>query len=106
MGSASKMPQWWPILLGWPALLAALGLAAAGIIRCKPGWLFASALLVLPLSLYLAANPMPGWPALLIPLAPAGAGIAIRGGHVTAAWSLLAPLVAVVGWLAVAVMTQ
>jgi hypothetical protein len=100
------MPEWWPVLLGWPAILAALVLSAAGIVRRKPVWLAIAALLALPVFLYLAANPFPGWPALLVPLALAGAGFAVRRQHIAAAWLLLGPLVGISGWLAIAVMSQ
>ena len=102
----SKMLEWWPIMLGWPAILASLVLSAAGIMRRKPVWLAVAAVIVLPIALYLAANPLPGWPALVIPLALAGAGVAVRVQHIKAAWFLLGPLVGVSGWLAIAVMSQ
>jgi hypothetical protein len=100
------MLYWWPMLLGWPAILAALVLSVAGILRHKPAWLFVSAIMVLPITLYLAANPLPGWPVLIVPLALAGAGIAIRRRYTRAAWFLLGPFVGISGWLAVAVMSQ
>lgn len=100
-----KMPHWWPLLLGWPAIGTALVLSAAGIMHSKPAWLAVAAIMVLPISFYLAANPLPGWPVLIIPIALAGAGIAVRRNHIKAAWFLLAPFVGVSSWLAVVVLS-
>jgi len=100
------MPEWWPMLLGWPALLASIFLSVAGIAYRKPTWLAVAAVIVVPITFYLAASPIPGWPASVMPLALAGAAIAVRGRHIKSAWFLLSPLAGLSSWLAVAVMSQ
>lgn len=57
----------WAMLLGWPAILTATGLAAAVIMRDKARLPLASVALVLPVSLYLAGSPRFNW---LGPLGP------------------------------------
>ena len=50
------MPEflnWWPAVLGWPAVAASLMLAAAAIVSRHPALLVVSALLAAPFGLYL-----------------------------------------------------
>ena len=50
------MPEflnWWPAVLGWPAVAASLMLAAAAIVSRHPALLVMSALLAAPFGLYL-----------------------------------------------------
>ena len=101
------MLEIWPaIVFGWPAILVSIALSVLGIVRGRPKWLFAAAIIALPFSFYLAASPVIGWLGLTIPLLLAGAGISIRHRHTRVAWFLLAPFVGVSGWLAIAVMSQ
>jgi hypothetical protein len=97
----------WPaILFGWPAIVAALTLAASGIVRGKPWWVLAAAIPVLPISFYLAGTPRFGWCGLGIPLLLAGASIAVYFKHRRVALSLLVPYVGVFAWLAVLTMNE
>jgi hypothetical protein len=99
--------EMWPaILFGWPAILAALGLAVTGIMRSKPGWPLVGAILVLPISLYLAGSPRFGWLGISIPLLLSGASIAIYYQHSRVAWFLLTPFVGTFAWLAVMLMNE
>jgi hypothetical protein len=100
------LDNWPAILLGWPAILLALGLAVSGIVRNKARWPVIGAVLVLPISLYLAGSPRFGWLALSIPLSLAGTSIAIYLRHTKLAWLLLVPFVGTFGWLAVIVMSE
>ncbi len=73
------MLQAWPaIVFGWPAVLLALVLSAAGITRNKPVFLAAAVAIVIPFTLYLAANPGIGWIGLVIPILLIGAGVAVH----------------------------
>lgn len=102
-----NMLEIWPaIVFGWPGILVSIALSVMGIVRGRPKWLFAAAIIALPFSLYLAGSPLFGWLGLSIPLLLAGAGISIRHRHTRVAWFLLAPFVGVSGWLAIAVMSQ
>lgn len=101
------MAEWWPALVfGWPAIIAAIGLSIAGILRNKPFWLVAAAVVAAPFSLYLAGSPKYGWLALLLsPMLIAGS-ILVRYRRTTFAWYCLAPFVGVTGWLAIVVVNQ
>ncbi len=101
------MPEWWPVLFGWPALVVSMGLAATGIRLRKPVLLIVSALLVAPLSLYLsgAAN----WIALAGPvflLSLFASAYAVKRGLSLLAWGSLAPFAGVALWLAVLVASE
>jgi len=98
--------QAWPILLGWPAVIVVLTLSVTGIIRKKPAWLMTAAIVVLPISLYLAATPRFRGIALVFPLLVFGAGIAVRHSKYQLAWLCLVPFVAVFAWLASLVINQ
>ena len=97
----------WPaIIIGWPAILAALALCVIGLVRRKPGWLFVAAAVAAPFSLYLAATPRFGWLGFLLPLLLMGAGIAIRNRRVDLGWMLVVPFVCLAAWLAFIVLTE
>ncbi len=88
------MPEWWPVLFGWPAVVVSMGLAVAGIRINRSVLLVVSALLVAPPSLDLsgAAN----WVALAGPvilLALLASAYAVKRGLSWLAWSSLAPFV-------------
>ena len=101
----NSIANWWPaIVFGWPAILAAISLAAFGIVRKKAAALFVSAFMAAPFSLYLGGTPRFGIFGLMIPMLLVAAGVAVRFHRVPAAWSLLAPVLAMVGWLAIIVL--
>ena len=100
------MLYWWPALLGWPAILIALVLSVAGIIRRKPVYPVVGAILVLPMTLYMVLSALPGLFGLAFSLSLAGSGIAIRRQHIRAAWIMLMPYIALSSWLAVVVLTE
>jgi len=50
--------------------------------------------------------PRVGWLGFMIPVLLIGSGVAVRYRRVEIAWLLLAPVVAVVGWVASLVMGQ
>ena len=101
------MLESWPVLLfGWPAILSSLALSVTGIVRDKPKWLVAAAVLLIPISLYLAATPRFRWIALGFPILIIGASIAIRRSHVWLAWTLIAPVLGFFGWLAILVLNE
>ena len=101
------MPEWWPVLFGWPAVVVSMGLAVAGIRLKRAVLLVVSALLVAPLSLYLsgAAN----WVALAGPvilISLFATAYAVKRGLSWLAWCSLAPLAGLSVWLAVIVASQ
>ncbi len=98
------MPEWWPVLFGWPAVVVSMGLAAAGIGLRKPVLLVVSAVLVAPLSLYLSGAA--SWFALTGPvflLSLFASAYAVKRGLSWLAWGSLAPFAGVAVWLAVLV---
>jgi hypothetical protein len=101
-----KMLQMWPMLFGWPAILVAIALPVVGIVRKKPAWLVAGAVIIFPISLYLAAMPRFRWFALIFPVMLYASSVAVRHSRYWLAWSLLIPVVAFFTWLAVAVLNQ
>ncbi len=101
------MPEWWPVVFGWPAVVVSIGLAATGIGLRKPVLPVVSAVLVAPLSLYLSGAV--SWFALsgpVILLSLFASAYAVKRGLSWLAWCLLAPLAGVAVWLAVIVASQ
>jgi hypothetical protein len=101
-----KMLEMWPLLFGWPAILIATALPVIGIVRKKPAWLVTGAVIIFPISLYLAAMPRFRWFALIFPVLLYASSVAVRQSRYWLAWSLLVPVVAFFTWLAVAVLKQ
>jgi len=101
------MVNWWPaVVFGWPAVIVALILSVAGIVRKKPIWLFVAAVILIPITIYLIGSPRIGWVGLAIPLLLSGGGIAVRRRRQGLAWALLAPVVGAFVWLAIIVMGE
>ncbi len=101
------MPEWWPVLFGWPAVAVSMGLAAAGIGLRRPVLLVVSAVLVAPLSLYLSGAA--SWVALTGPvilLSLFASAYAVKRGPSWLAWCSLAPFAGVAVWLAVIVASE
>jgi hypothetical protein len=92
-------------LFGYPGALAALLLSAIGIARKSLALCFLGALLAIPFSFYLSANPGVGPIALLIPIFQIGsAWIVRRGGPFWLAWVLLLPLLLTSIWVLILVL--
>lgn len=100
------MLELWPILLGWPAIVVSIALSVMGIVRRRPAWLVVAAIVVVPISLYLAGTPRFRWIGLVFPVLLFGANIAVRRSHLWLAWSLFVPCAGFFGWLAVIVISE
>ncbi|HET9589261.1 MAG TPA: hypothetical protein VFO91_10770 [Anaerolineales bacterium] len=94
------------IIFGWPFIIAALLLSAAGILLKRHQFLVAGALFFLPPSLYLSGYPGLRWFALLLPFFIFGAAYFVRENRPGLAWLLLLPPIALSAWLAYVVLTQ
>lgn len=93
-------------LLFWPFMLTALILSFIGLGLKKPLLLVVSCLLILPLSLYLAATPLFKWWGLVFPLFYLGSALALKKNIMWLAWLLVLPILIVIGWLGYVVITQ
>ena len=100
------MTNWWLVLLGWPALLVALALSGFGTFHKRPWYLYTAAILILPVSLYLAATPRFAFIALLAPLWLLLAGLAIKRNKINLAIVMVLPVVLFFSWLALIVVQQ
>jgi hypothetical protein len=94
------------LLIGWPAILASLVMCVTGIVRAKPRWLVVAAVLITPISLYLAATPRFRWIAMVFPILLLGASIAVRRSLTWLAWSLFVLCAGFFGWLAIIVANE
>jgi len=100
------MTNWWVFLLGWPTLLVALALSGFGTFRNRPWNLYTAAILILPVSLYLATTPRFAFVALLAPLALLLAGLAIKRNKINLAIVMVLPVVLFFSWLALIVLQE
>jgi len=92
------------LCFGWPAIIASILLAFAGLLMKKANLLAIAGVVFLPFTYYLSnglRNPLVVMPFFLF-----ASAFAISRGKTGLAWLLLAPLVIVVLWLAFVVLTQ
>jgi len=100
------MLNFWPMLLGWSAIVLMLALPIIGIVRRQMAWLVVAAVIVSPYALYLSATPRFGWIAPLFPVLLLGAGIAVHRSLPRFAWSLFVLFLGFLGWIAMIVMSE
>ncbi len=100
------MTNSWLVLLGWPALLVALALSGFGTYHKRPWNLYTAAILILPVSLYLAATPRFAFVTLLAPLALLLAGLATKRNKINLAIVMVLPVVLFFSWLALIVLQE
>jgi hypothetical protein len=98
--------SWLIILAGWPLVLVAVVLIVGGLIWHKSAWVWSASVVALPMSLYLAATPLFGYLGLALPVMLVASGFAIRRNAQMLAWMLVLPYLAIMAWLAVAVLSQ
>ena len=97
------MMQWWPALLGWPAILVGLTLSVYGLFEKKPSLLYLAAGLILPVSLYLAATPRFAYFGLIAPIALLLAGICIKRFRIKLAFAFVLSVNLFFVWLAMVI---
>jgi hypothetical protein len=95
-----------PLLFGWSAATASLGLGGIGIYLKKTAVILAGGVLVLGHTYYLSGAPLFRWPALLLPLGYLAAPMAVRSKWYGLAWVFLTPQLVVDAWLALTVLRQ
>ncbi len=98
--------SFWPALLFWPLVCLSILMSSLGLMQGRVSLLIASAVLVLPASLYLAATPRFQFFGLLPVVAYLVAARTVRGGPAWLAWGLVAGVAASFGWLALVVLSE
>ena len=90
-------------ILGWPAIIASLGLALAGILLKRPILSLVGAVLYLApawyLGLYFSFS-------FILPLFSVGSAYAVSKGKTALAFALMLPPLLVSGWIGYLVLTQ
>ncbi len=94
------------VFLGWPAILAALIAAGAGLILKRWGWLLVGGALMLPPAWLFSGYPALRGAAFLLPLLLFAAAFALWKRKFSLAWLLSFPVIAASAWLAVLVLLQ
>lgn len=93
-------------ILFWPCMLVSLFLAVIAICFRRPKYLVISSLLILPLSVYLAATPHFSIWGLLFPLFYVGAAISLKKNLRWLSSLLVALNFFLIGWLGITVLSQ
>lgn len=94
------------ILLFWPFMIASIIFSIIALSKKKPLFLLISCLLIVPLSLYLAATPRFKWWGLIFPLFYLGAAISLRKNKSWLSTLLILPIILLIGWLGYVVINQ
>jgi hypothetical protein len=92
------MPIVVALLIGWPFVGLSLIAAGIGLARRRPRFLAAAGLLMLPITLYLAATPRFRWYPLLLPVLLVTSAATV-GKFPRLATALFLPVVGFVGYL-------
>jgi hypothetical protein len=79
------------ILVGWPAIVVTVILAATGLLRNNYRFLVWAAILAFPFSWYLSGFPAISSPAFLLPLLLFGSGFLMFRGREMLAWIVAVP---------------
>lgn len=93
-------------ILFWPFMIASLILSLLAMGLKKSRFLFISAILIIPSSLYLAATPRFGVWGLIFPLLFVGAALSLRKRITWLSILLVLPNFLLIGWLAFVVLNQ
>lgn len=94
------------VLLFWPLMLASIFLSLVAVSKKWPLLLVISCLLIIPLSLYLAATPLfRGW-GLIFPLFYLGAALSLKKNMTWLSVMLISPIIILIGWLGFVVISQ
>ncbi|MCC3356023.1 hypothetical protein [Bacillus sp. REN16] len=93
-------------LLFWPFMIASLILSIIAVRKTKPILLVVSSVLLIPLSLYLAATPRFEVWGLIFPLFYVGAAVSLAKRKTWLSILLIAPNFILIGWIGYSVMNQ
>nr|WP_309101145.1 hypothetical protein [Fredinandcohnia onubensis] len=92
--------------LFWPFMIVSLILSVISIYKNKPLLLVISAVLIVPLSLYLAATPRFEIWGLIFPLFNVGAAVSLAKKIIWLSVLLIVPNFVLIGWIGFSVMNQ
>ncbi|MDP1713378.1 MAG: hypothetical protein Q8L41_01410 [Anaerolineales bacterium] len=92
-----------PIIFGWPAIIASLGLALAGILLKHPILSLVGAVLYLAPAWYLGFYFSFSF---ILPLFSFGSAYAVSKGKTALALALMVPILLISGWIGFLVLTQ
>lgn len=93
-------------LLFWIFMIASIVISFIALGLKKPLFLVISCLLIIPLSLYLAATPRFEWWGLIFPFFYLGAALSLRKNMRLLSALLISPNILLIGWIGYAVMNQ
>ena len=79
------------ILVGWPAIIATVILAALGLFRSNYRFIIAASILAVPFSWYLSGFPIIRSPAFLLPAILLASAFALYRKHEMIAWIIAVP---------------
>jgi hypothetical protein len=93
-------------LLFWPFMVASIILSFIALVTKKSKFLVISSILIIPLSLYLAATPRFEWWGLVFPFFYLGAAFSLRKNIRWLPELLISPNIVLIGWIGYSVMNQ
>lgn len=93
-------------LLFWPFMILSVVVAITAIMKKKPLFLVIASILILPLSLYLAATPRFEWWGLIFPLFYLGSAYSLAKKYLWLTILLVIPNFLLIGWLGIIVINQ
>lgn len=93
-------------LLFWSIMIASILLSFVALGSKKSKYLLISSILIIPLSLYLAATPRFKWWGLIFPFFYIGAAFSLRKEIKWLTVLLICPNILLVGWIGYSVLTQ
>ena len=100
------MPEWWPVVFGWPSVFASIAAYAAAFLTSRP-WLAAvGAVLSAPFCLFVSGYPKVGLLGLTALVSNCGAAWALRRRQSRVAGILLLPFLSVAGFVGYAVLSE
>ena len=100
------MPEWWPIVFGWPFVGVAVVLFGTGILRRQFSFMLLGSFFAAPFCLYLTATPRFWFVAPIALLSSIAAAWSIVRGRPAIAALLVVPFVGLASYVGWAVMMQ
>ena len=100
------MPEWWPLIFGWPFVGVAIVLFGLGLLRRLFPFVLLGSFFAAPFCLYLSLTPRFWFVAPFVLLSSIAAGWVLSGGRPMMATLLVMPFVGLAAFVAWAVVTQ